>query len=306
MSNSTIRKGFAVSKDERAMVYQIASCFGYKSNGEVVRDLLKKWSKDKTFEGTLDEIEREKLTTITVIMTMNELNRLNRLCAQYGVPNGKLVRNLIHSFYSEHEQEIAEAERKQEEPAEQIPEPTAIEQVESESLFRTEEFVDSKNPYSFSRKRIDITDEEYEIARTFNFEIGDLIDREYKAVEAGKREIFDFCQEADSDNACGKKPATLQYKLTLDKQTELKLLCDFYGKGEPEVVRHVLYSANHGKYIEQKENEPLKTDEVSEETKEINGWFKVLNNDVAYRVAQVKLLEGIMNELQRMNSLIRG
>lgn len=122
---NAIDKGFSMTREERVMVDRISLLLGNKTMSETIRGLLKSWPKN----GTLTEppaITHKNMMTTSVSVTKSDLNQLNKLSAQYGMRSGRIIRALVHSYYAEHEQEIAAmAEAPAEAEAEAEAEPTA-------------------------------------------------------------------------------------------------------------------------------------------------------------------------------------
>ena len=141
MKKSTVFKGISIAREERAMLNGIASYSGSATMTEVVCNLLQTWPKNKKLTEP-PTINRDDMMSTTVSLSMPDMNRLNKLCAEYGMRGGKLIRAVVRSYYTEHEQEItamtgipAESESEIEIPAEptatQMPLPEPLSEAEA-------------------------------------------------------------------------------------------------------------------------------------------------------------------------------
>ncbi len=72
---------------------------------EAICDLLQVWPKNKELAEP-PAVGRAGMMSTTISLSMPDMNRLNKLCAEYGMRGGRLIRALIRAYYAEHEQEI--------------------------------------------------------------------------------------------------------------------------------------------------------------------------------------------------------
>ena len=124
MKKSTVFKGIGIAREERAMLDEIALYLGSATMTEAICDLLQIWPKNKELAEP-PAAGRAGMMSTTISLSMSDMNRLNKLSAQYGMRSGRIIRALIRSYYTEHEQEIkAIVEASSDEPPVET-EPTA-------------------------------------------------------------------------------------------------------------------------------------------------------------------------------------
>ena len=105
MKKSTVFKGIGIAREERAMLDRIALYLGSATMTEAICDLLQIWPKNKELAEP-PAAGRAGMMSTTISLSMSDMNRLNKLSAQYGMRSGRIIRALIRSYYTEHEQEI--------------------------------------------------------------------------------------------------------------------------------------------------------------------------------------------------------
>ena len=187
---------------------------------------------------------------VAYFVNNHDMQNLCKLCGFYGKQETEVMRNLIYVCYDylkpkwdkhpESESSLYRTPEQSELPLEVV---TAQGSGKSGN---------TKRNRTSPTKHCLMTEQEYELAQSREF-VGNIpfcILREHRYVKSKKATVKDFEEKAEQikDRNKERRMRFIDYRLTPDDQAKLTEICEFYGKSESAVIRHLLYSDEQGKY----------------------------------------------------------